>query len=291
MAEYTCNSCGATVVTSATESAGTCPYCRSPIVIVQQTSGALTPDMVIPFRWTRDQAVESLQRLYRGKRLLPKVFSSQNFVDEVKGVYVPFWLYDFDADVNERYNASTVSTRYAGSRRYITTRNYVAIRQGNVKFMAIPVDGSANMPDAIMESIEPFDVSQAVPFQGSYLAGFMAERYDVDSQTAGGRAHERAVRSAGQIFARSVTGYRSVTPAGAQVTVKSAVVHYVLFPVWMLTTIWRGERFTFAMNGQTGRMVGDLPLDRKAYWRWFWLLAGSCGVAAGLISSLAVVLL
>jgi hypothetical protein len=268
--------------------AGSCPYCNSPIVITQQIAGALKPDLVIPFHTTRDQAVAALRQLYLKKRLLPKVFSQQNFIDEVKGVYVPFWLFDINAEVIERYTAEDQTSRTAGNRRYVTTRRYSALRVGDADFLAVPVDGSINMPDAIMESIEPFDPRQAQIFQPAYLTGFLAERYDVDSRRAFGRAHERLVKSAGTIFQDTVTGHQTVSRAGSEVRVKKLGVHYALLPVWMLTTIWHGQRFTFAMNGQTGRMVGDLPLDRQAYWRWFAVLASSCAVVAGLIATLAV---
>jgi DNA-directed RNA polymerase subunit RPC12/RpoP len=288
MVEYTCRSCGAVVMTDPTSAAGTCPYCRSPIVLVGQVTGALSPDLVVPFRVTRDQAVEALRELYAGKRLLPKVFAAQNFIDEVKGVYVPFWLFDFDTQVTEQYTAQDVHTRHVGNKQYVTTRRFAALRIGDAKFMGIPVDGSINMPDAIMESIEPFDLTQAVPFQPAYLPGFLAERYDVTSKQAFGRADQRLRDSAGTIFQSTVTGHQTVSPAGAQVAIKRLAVHYALAPVWMLTTIWQGQRFTFAMNGQTGKMVGDLPLDRQAYWRWFGLLASLSAVAGAVIAAIGV---
>jgi hypothetical protein len=278
------------VVIQANEAAGNCAYCHSPIVLTRQLGGEFAPDLVLPFTTTRDQAVAALQQLYLKKRLLPKVFAGQNFVDEVKGVYVPFWLFDFDAQIFERYTMTDVSRTRHGSQTHITTRTYAAERSGRASFMGIPVDGSSNMPDDIMESIEPFDLRQTVPIQPSYLPGFQAERYDVGSDHAQGRAHERLVKSAGTLFRNTVAGHQTVTPAGSNVEVKDMRVHYALLPVWMLTTIWRGQRFTFAMNGQTGRMIGDLPLDRQAYWRWFGLLASVSAVVGAVIAGVAVAL-
>jgi hypothetical protein len=147
------------------------------------------------------------------------------------------------------------------------------------------------MPDEIMESIEPFDLSQALQFQPAYLAGFLAERYDLDAERAQGRARQRLDQSGGRVFTQSVRGYSQVSCSAANVAVQGVRVHYALLPVWMLTTLWRGQRFTFAMNGQTGRMVGDLPLDRQAYWRWFGLLGGASAVAGALLGLAAGVVL
>jgi DNA-directed RNA polymerase subunit RPC12/RpoP len=286
--QYACRSCGAVVAAAATEAAGTCPYCRSPIVIAEQLAGELAPELVVPFRTTREQAVAALNGLYGKKRLLPKVFSAQNFIDEVKGVYVPFWLFDFETKILEQYDARDVSTQHWGNTSHTTTRHYAAHRVGEARFLGVPVDGSINMPDAIMESIEPFDLTRAVPFKPTYLPGFLAERYNVDSEMATVRARERLDKTAGSIFRNTVTGHQSVSLVGSKVTVNETRLHLALLPVWVLTTVWRGERFTFAMNGQTGRIVGDLPLDRAAYWRWFAILASSAAVVAGAIAALAV---
>ncbi|MDR2348897.1 MAG: hypothetical protein LBD90_09870, partial [Bifidobacteriaceae bacterium] len=183
------------------------------------------------------------------------------------------------------------SVRHGGSKRYVTTYIHEATRAGSAEFRGIPVDGSINMPDAIMESIEPFDLSQAVQFQPGYLAGFLAERYDLDSSRAQARAKQRLDQSGGRVFPSTVRGYQTVHCVSASVSVKEARVHYALLPVWMLTTIWRGQRFTFAMNGQTGRMVGDLPLDRKAYWSWFAVLGGASAAVGALIGAVAGVVL
>jgi hypothetical protein len=287
---YTCASCGAEVVAERTAMAGTCPYCRSPIALVDQMVGQMAPQLVIPFRYTKAQAVRALKKLYLGKRLLPKVFSQQNFVDEVKGLYVPFWIFDFDTDVVEHFSATKVRRLTVGGKRHVTTSYYLVVRGGTANFRGVPVDGSIKMPDEIMESIEPFDLSQAVSFQPSYLAGFLAEVYDVDSEQASTRATERLTGTGGKVFAKTVKGYTSVVLAGAEVKVRRASVVYALLPVWMLTTIWRGKRFTFAMNGQTGRMIGDLPLDRRAYWRWFAIFGLSSAAVAAVVTSLAMVL-
>jgi DNA-directed RNA polymerase subunit RPC12/RpoP len=286
--DYTCESCGAVITADPNEAAGKCPYCRSPIVLTAQVGGQFAPNLVIPFSYTREQAVDALRQLYQGKRLLPKVFSEQNFVDEVKGVYIPFWLFDFQTQVWESFKGVNKETRTSGSKKYITTYEYQAVRQGTAAFRGIPVDGSRNMPDAIMESIQPFDLSAAVAFQPNYLSGFLAERYDVSAEQAEVRARERVDQTGGQVFAHTVSGYQAVSTQRAQVQVTNRNVVYALLPVWMLTTIWRGQRFTFAMNGQTGRMVGDLPLDRAAYWRWFALLGGGTAAAAAVIAFMAV---
>lgn len=284
---YVCKSCGGEIVGDENTAATSCPYCGNRIVITDQLSGALKPDCVIPFKLDKEAAKETLKKHYMGKRLLPKVFKDENHIDEVKGVYVPFWLFDAEAEADIRYKASKVRTWSDSRYNYTETRYYAVCRGGSIAFENVPVDGSKKMPDELMESLEPFDFSKAVDFQTAYLAGYLADKYDVDAKQSVGRANERIRNSTEDAFAKTVTGYSSVTREAGSIRLNNGKVKYALFPVWILNTTWRGKRYLFAMNGQSGKMVGDLPLDKGAYRKWLFGLAGAVGAAVYAILFLA----
>lgn len=284
---YTCNSCGGQIVGDETTAATSCPYCDNPVVMTGNLSGELKPDLVIPFKLDKKAAVEALKKHYMGKKLLPKVFKDKNHIEEVKGVYVPFWLFSTEADAHVRYKASRVRAWRDSKYNYTMTSYFSVIREGTVAFERVPVDGSEKMDDALMESIEPFDHSEAVDFQSAYLAGYFADKYDVDAKTSIERANERIKRSTADAFASTVTGYSSVIPEHTGINLNGGSAKYALYPVWMLTTAWNGQRYTFAMNGQTGKFVGDLPLDKGAYRKWLFALWGiSAAVFFALMSFL-----
>lgn len=279
MKVYVCKSCGGEIVTDETTSATSCPYCDNPVVMMNNFSSMLKPDLVIPFKLDKKAATDGLKKHLMGKKLLPKVFTAQNHIDEVKGVYVPFWLFDAGADANIRYKA-TKKKRWSDSRfNYTETSFYSVLRAGNIAFEQVPVDGSTKMEDDLMESLEPFDMSQAVDFQTAYLAGYLADKYDVSKEDSIERANERIKKSTEIEFANTVTGFDSVTAENTSVRLQSGKVTYALLPVWILNTTWNGQKYTFAMNGQTGKFVGDLPMDKSAYTRW--LLGLTAGIAAG----------
>lgn len=283
---YTCNSCGGEIVGDETTAATSCPFCGNPTIMMGQLSGALKPDYVIPFKLDKKAAIEALKKHYGGKKLLPKVFKDQNHIDEVKGVYVPFWLFDTDADAHIRYKASRIRSWSDGSYRYTETSYYSVSRSGSIGFERVPVDGSEKMDDALMESIEPYDFSEAVDFRTAYLAGFFADKYDVTSEQSIERANERIKRSTEDAFASTVTGYATVTPVTSNVSLSNGSAKYALYPVWLLNTSWSGQNYTFAMNGQTGKLVGDLPLDKTAYKKWLFGLAGIVSAAVFALSYL-----
>lgn len=284
MRVYSCNSCGGQIVGDETTAATECPFCGNPVVMMGQFAGDLKPDFVIPFKLDKQAAKTALLNHYKGKRLLPKVFKDENHVDEVKGVYVPFWLFDTDADANIRYKASRVRTWSDSNYHYTKTSYYSVLRAGSIGFQRVPVDGSTKMDDALMESIEPFDFSEAVDFQTAYLAGFLADKYDVDAENSIQRANQRIRTSTEEAFAATVNGYSSVVPVSTNINLRNGSAKYALYPVWLLNTTWQGKRYTFAMNGQTGKMVGDLPMDKGAFWRWFIGLLGGVSAAVFALS-------
>ncbi len=281
---YICNSCGGEIIGDETLGASKCPFCDNPVVMKGQFSGDLRPDYVIPFKMDKEAAKQGLMLHLKGKRLLPKVFKSQNHIDEIKGIYVPFWLFDADADADARYRATRVTSWSDSNYNYTKTSFYSVSRGGTMGFDRIPVDGSEKMADDLMESIEPFDFSEAVDFQTAYLSGYLADRYDVDAENSINRANERVRKSTEQAFASTVLGYTSVIPQSVNVRLSNGNAKYALYPVWVLNTTWQGKKYTFAMNGQTGKFVGDLPVDKAAYNRWLWGLTGAITAGGMLLS-------
>ena len=286
MRVYTCNTCGGEIVGDDTTGATACPFCGNPVVMTGQFAGGLKPDLVIPFKLDKNAAMEALRKHYKGKILLPKVFKDENRIKEVKGIYVPFWLYDADADGFVQYKATRTRFWSDSKYNYTETSHFNVIRGGGIGFENVPVDGSTKMDDALMESIEPFHISEAVDFQTAYLAGYFADKYDVDSETSIQRANDRIKQSTQEAFADTVQGYTSVIPVSTNIRLQKGKSQYALYPVWLLNTQWNGQTYTFAMNGQTGKFVGDLPMDKNLFWKWLWGVAAAVSAAAFAVSYL-----
>lgn len=277
LSAYVCHSCGGEIVCDENTAATACPFCGNPVVMMGRFSGDLKPDCVIPFQKDKKEAVAALKAHYAGKRLLPKVFKDENHINEVKGVYVPFWLFDASANANMRYKATKIRRWSDSKYDYTETSYFLVSRGGSLGFENVPVDGSKKMPDDLMQSIEPFDFSKAVDFQTAYLAGYLADKYDVDADQSAEHANERIRKSTEKAFDETVKGYATVIKETGSIQLSGSKVKYALFPVWLLHTKWNGQDYLFAMNGQTGKMVGDLPCDKAAYKKWLFGLTGAIG--------------
>lgn len=275
---FTCNSCGGEIIGDKDMGATSCPYCGNPSILPSAFKGELRPDYIIPFKLDKKAAKEGLKKHLKGKRLLPRIFTSESHIDEIKGIYVPFWLFDAEASAHARFHA-TSSTSWMDSKYTSTeTKHFSVSRNGKIKFEHVAIDGSSKMDDQMMESIEPFDFADAVPFSTGYLAGFLADCYDVTAEESIGRANERIRNSTEEMMKDSVKGYETVIPENMSIQLHNSKATYALYPIWLLNTTWKGNVYTFAMNGQTGKFIGDLPVDQGAAGRMFGAI--SAGVAA-----------
>ena len=266
MKSYSCPSCGATLLCDDNLAASSCPYCGNPTVVPGQFTNTLKPDYVIPFKLEKDDALQALKKHYGKRYLLPQAFKNAGHLDEVKGVYVPFWLYDGKAYGDCVYEAEKSETKRQGNEEITTKEIYQVERKGTLEFSKIPADASTKMNDNLMESIEPYKYEDLKPFSKAFLTGYMADRYDVEAKDNAPRAIKRAKESTKNALHNDVKGYTSVKTKTENIKVQQGKAYYAMLPVWLLTTRWNGNNYTFAMNGQTGKMVGDLPVNKPKMW-------------------------
>ena len=276
---YHCQTCGAEILCDDTTAATECVYCGNPTVMPGVLSGIYKPEGVIPFKTTKEQAVEDLKRHCKGKKLLPKGFLDESRMEKITGVYVPFWLFGCDAEADMTYNATKVRSYRQGNFQVTDTMHFLVRRGGHFTFAQVPMDGSSKMEDSMMESIEPFDNGQEQRFTVAYLSGYQAQRHDIDAEKCRPRVNERIRSSVKGRIDGTVGGYISAVPLKTQIDLKNAKVHQVLLPVWLLNTKWKDKTYTFAMNGQTGRFIGDLPTAPGQFCKW--LLGLTLGIGLG----------
>lgn len=267
--EYHCQTCGAELVTDETTAASVCAYCGSPVVLSGRLNGTKRPNYIIPFKVDKNSAKNALKNFYKGKIFLPRSFTAESHLEEINGIYVPFWLYSCETKASFSFDATRSHTHTEGDYDVTETEHFLVMRDGEARFKNIPVDGSLKMDDSYMDAIEPFDYSAITDFRTDYLPGFAAETYDEDAASCAPRATERVKKTITRAI-RHTCPYDTLTPRTSRISTSQNSVDYALLPVWMLTTNWHGKRYHFAINGQSGHLIGDLPIDKG---RFFGLLA------------------
>ncbi|MCL2634848.1 MAG: hypothetical protein FWD34_10090 [Oscillospiraceae bacterium] len=260
---YNCPSCGAAVVTENTTSATTCFYCHSPVILTGRLSGEYKPAKLIPFQIIKSGAEQKLQEYCKKRWFLPKGFKSGATIKDMTAIYVPYWISDCTAGGRITANCKKLRKWRSGDYMYTETKEYIAVRDGDMRFDKIPHDASTRACDTLMECIEPFNYSEITDFKMSYLSGYIAEKYDVTQEQVYPRVKERAVNGATKVLKDSITGYNSVSITQNTIDIlKNKWSHYLL-PVWFLSYTYQGKDYHFAVNGQTGKFAGNLPIVWK----------------------------
>ena len=264
-----CVSCGAELIVPASQIALTCPYCGNNLVLTDKVSGNLRPDGVIPFRITPKELPAAVTRFYKDKALLPKRFFSDSTMGRVTGVYVPFWVFSGGVKGIITYNAQRINKYKSGNYEVTDTTDYILERDVNMSFKDVPVDVSGKVDDKLMDSLEPFNMNDVQPFNMQYLAGFTADRFDVPKDEVEERAKNRMINSAfSAASAAAGSGYSNVHKRGGRLDF-DIDAKYLLLPVYLFEIAFENKKYSFAVNGQSGKVVGQIPTDNKVSVEYF----------------------
>ncbi len=266
---YSCTSCGAELIAPAEQISMLCPYCGSSIILTDKISGNLRPDGIIPFKVSPSALPDTIKRFYKGKALLSDRFLKEHIEGKVTGVYVPFWLFSGTVSGDLSFIGEKSSSYRKGDYIYTDTEHYSIKRAVSLDFEDIPVDASGKIDDKLMDSLEPFDLNEAVPFDMRYLSGFTADRFDVSKDEIAERAKNRMFRTAeANILPRVSVGYSAIHRSGGKLNA-ALTARYLLFPVYLMNIFFNGHKYELAVNGQTGETVGELPIDKGVSIRYF----------------------
>ena len=266
---YLCQTCGAEVILGATVASSKCPYCDNNLILLDNVTASLRPNAIIPFKILPEQLSDSVKRFYKNRKLLPFHFFDENKMSAVRGLYVPFWLYNCHLNGGMTLKGSTSRSYTSGDYRITETTHYELDRDAQMSFERIPVDASLKMPDELMDSLEPFDYSDLTEFNSGYLTGFISERFDSDPDENLPRVTERVNNSLLEIMKSTCSQYSNVSVADNRMQMDQSSVKYVMLPVYLFDCMYAGKTYHYAANGQTGKVIGELPVSKGKKWLYF----------------------
>lgn len=259
---YYCENCGATIVLGENTSSTSCVYCKSTAIIKDRLEEVYEPSKIITFKVTKEEAVEKYKSLVAKRHFIPSRFKDSNNIQDMEGLYVPFWLYDCSNDINVKILGTKVRTWSDSKYNYTETSYFDILGNGTLNFDNIPNDGSIRFDDNIMNAIEPFDYSEFKEFNKSYLSGYLSEKYDVDSEKAYENVVKRITKDSKNYCINNCDGfYATKTIRSYNESINKGEIEYVLLPVWVLNIKYKDKIYKFSLNGQTGKMVGEIPVD------------------------------
>lgn len=262
---YVCNYCGGEVFIDEKSTATSCPFCDNPIVLSNKFNQDLKIDYIVPFQIKKDEIKTAFENHMKSKKFLPQVFKEHNLLKEIKGIYVPYWIFDITLENNSTFKGEIIKEQIIGEKKHINTSYYDLYRKASANFKDLPVSASKKLDEKILDSLEPFDLNLKKDFTPDYLSGFYAENYDSSADEKINHILNRTKRSMEDEVVKSIIGYDDLDTLSNDTVLINQEVKYALLPIWILTTRYNGNEYVFASNGINGKLIGDLPFDKSLY--------------------------
>lgn len=283
-----CPNCGGEVAVKEHTAATQCPSCDCYLIFNERVEGKYAPKTIIPFRLGKETCKKSLRDKFHKFRFAPTDFLSEARMNSMQGVYVPFWFYDYDAHWDFQAEGTKIREWTSGDTAYKETSVYDIRRDMDIRFRKIPVDASEEMPDDVMDLVEPFDYAQMVDFMPEYMSGFSAEKYNMASDAVEERAHKKMNDDAKALLDSSYSGYASVNVMRQNLQLRDSSADYGLLPVWKYIYRYNEKDYPFYVNGQTGKIVGNPPISKKKVWVYTGTLWACMTAVLALIQLIAI---
>lgn len=264
---FTCSQCGAEIIADTDEAVTWCSYCGSPATLESRLSSIRRPDTVIPFKIGKEECVSRYRAIARKQIYAPTALLKQGKAESFRGIYMPFWSYDFTRGGAFRFPGTKVEV--IGNEQ-ITTK-YMATGRLDSRYEGLAHDASLSFEDDISEKIVPFMRKDAVEFDECYLNGFYANAADQNEQE-----YRRKMLSVegDLIISEAKKEFSNIglqeKEAKAQLSDESAYLvetesSLAMYPVWFLS-YRRGDRVSYGtVNGQTGKVYADFPASPFKY--------------------------
>jgi hypothetical protein len=253
---YVCSTCGGEVSPGVLSASGVCPFCEKPIVFTDKIMDFEEPDLIIPFMKEKKFFADEYRKLFTGRHFVPEDFLREAEAEKITARYFPFWLFDISAEGSAAAKAEKISKK--GDKKWEHTV-FELKGEGRQEFRGIPQDATDELDDALSQRLEPFDIAGSVPYSFAYFAG-----HDVRIGNRGSgksfRDVERRVKSSLDDFLIPGKDYDACRITERSYRIIPGAMRYAIFPVYLLDIPWRKKIFSYAMNGQTGRIVGNFPV-------------------------------
>jgi len=257
------------------------------VILKGKLSGQMKPDKVIPFKYGKEEAERKFLEFTKKRWFLPKGFAEKKRAEKISGIYYPFWVTDADTDASLSADATKVRTWRVGNKRYTETSKYRVERAGFIHFEDIVTSAISEEDKAMLEGILPYPSESLTPFDMSYLSGFSAKKRNIERESLSKEVKDRMDGYASTLLRDTIGGYATVSVRQNRLSIRQSHWEYSLMPIWILNYRTKKKMYTYAMNGYTGKIYGELPICIKklsfAAAGLFTVLAGIAALIGGII--------
>lgn len=279
---YSCGTCGAEVVASKTTMATVCAYCGSAISITSKAVDNFRPKKIIPYFISKDKAIDIYRQYAQSSEYIPDTFLANATIEKMQNLFVPFYMNSMRIEADASVESRMVEKVRSGNDEIVITKKYHTLLKSYGQIQNVPTDASKKMENDMMDALEPFDYGHIKDFNPAYMAGYVAEQPDEFPEDMLARAEQRVTNYVDSEMLENVS-FLDKRIIGRNYKFLNEQSEYTMLPIWVLNIRYENKLYRMAINGETGKIVGELPIDYKK-------LKKDCRKPCYIISAIAAVL-
>ena len=257
---YICEDCGIQVISSSNLTS--CIYCNSKKITQKDYNSKNNINYIVPFKITKKEATTAFKKMCKNKWFMPKSFNINKKSQEIKSLYIPFSLCNCDTTGVLETECDKINTWNSGGYKYTKTDKYKSIRGGNISFENILVNFSNNFNNEMLDTINPFDLTKMKCFEDNYYKDFLIEENIKNKDTITKEIQNKTKNYFKEEMKKDIKKYNQIKEIDSSINLYNLDISYILLPVWFLNIKHRKKSYMFLMNGQTGKINNNVPIDK-----------------------------
>lgn len=261
-----CDACGAETVVEKYQTALYCGYCGSSHVLESKQSSGIKPEGIIPFKVDEYKAKEGFNNWIKNRWFAPNKLKQLYESEKLISVYVPYWTYDtntynsYTAQGGEHYYVTV--KRDGKDVREMRTRWHFVSGSFDMFFDDVLVNASKNYNDSLMIEAEPYNTREVEPYKPQYISGHTAERYSKGVIECFDIAKEKIYPDLeSQVRSKVLQRYDEVNSIRINTEYSDVKYKHILLPLWTAQYDFKGKKYRYMINGQTGEVSGEAPIS------------------------------
>lgn len=259
--EYTCPQCGGSIFTTDSTAATFCSFCGTSVILECKDANYKKPDGIIPFKVTKEEAKEAYLAKIKKSRFAPKNLKDDKMVEKIRGIYMPYQVAMFDG----AGYASIVSDHHRTSGNYSITETMRDTMNVEVT-LNVTHDALKEFSDIISEGVEPFNLEEIKEYSSAYLSGFYADKPDLDESIMKGNTETGAKELCERAIIKEAIKGNQLKEIESMPKITCKEVKTILCPVWFISNKQPNGSISYAaINGQTGEVAAEVPIDKKLF--------------------------
>lgn len=262
---FRCPQCGGEIYSTDHTAAGFCSFCGASTILSSRLEKEKRPAFIIPFQKTKEDCKTEYMKRVRKAVFAPKELRNPKHIDSFRGIYMPYWVYR----VTQQGPLLLLGRTSHQSGDYKITDYYNLTGNLDFDYDGLSYDASSSFADDISNRIVPFDAKRMQEFTPSILSGFYADMADVGKELYMEEAVNTANAQTKQYLEKELElGHYNLGTYGDlsdKYHTRCEGAELAMFPVWFLS--YRNkDRVAYAtVNGQTGKVIADLPVKISKY--------------------------